>query len=92
MCFKNLKKDLNMCDKRINYGDSVLCVYKTIVLYVPENINSVLYDFDKYELGHKFRRIRNGHMSTLCHIITGYIFFVFQTVLAINSWVLHLSC
>ena len=56
-----------MCDKRKNYGDSVLYVYQTMVLYVPDNNPSGLYDFDKYELGHKFRRIRNGEMSTLCN-------------------------
>ena len=60
-----------------------------MVLYVPDNNSSGLYDFDKYELGHKFHRILNGHMSTLCHIITGYILFVLQKVLAIYSWILH---
>ena len=39
-----------------------------MVLCVPDNNPSGLYDSDKYELGHKFHRIRNGHMSTLSHI------------------------
>ena len=37
----------------MNYGDSVLCVYLTIVLYVPDNNPSGLCDFNKYELGHQ---------------------------------------
>ena len=53
MCFTNFKEIYKL------WIFSIMCLLNNaMVLYVPDNNPSGLYDFDKYELGHKFHRIR----------------------------------